>query len=223
MKKSINRNEFNSIVKDMDGVINWDILYPKTGRPDLREKPSRYKTKKLLRALAEYNKAGGDDNFKAMRKSKKRELARRATGTSDLFRGYMLAGEVRIKNNHIKITFSPRRGEPITYDAILFDTEPVTVEELKREMEKAFRNRPHNATKMAMNNTSGNYLTVHLSRYEDMIDRAAKDFEKYKAMHKRGEYRTGERANPLTCEIETYNKGIADNPAKWMRGLLFKE
>lgn len=208
-------NDVNSfIITKKDGekikhikVVDWDKVFPRSGKPDLRKTPTRHQRNKIKQLIEAVKEHGGTKRFHPQRKSRKRDIIQASTGTGEIFKGYFAQGEMRvvgdwavleIKSSGVELYYYPfKRQLNTTHDA----------GELTRE---ALMHRPHVKTvSVGISNKGGQFDMVGINEADNLIDKARATFAKYAQMAKDG------------LKRENYYNQLAVHPREWMTGIAY--
>ena len=201
------RQHFNASIKDYDKLVNWDEIFPKKGRPDLRKKPTRHQKKVLnkLNELLEEN--GGAGRFHPLRQSRKRDIMQAATGTEQIFKGYFAPTEMHIVGDWAVLDIEAAKVQ------LYYKGFPKTVEteqEAEQFTRDALQTRPRvKISNVGLSNKGGQFDMVGIEQDYELPDKARATFLKYAGMHARGEKR------------DNYHGQPAAHPRDWMTGIAF--
>ena len=207
-KPKLNKKQlFNSAIKDYDKLINWDSVFPRSGRPDLRKKPTRHQLRKLNELNEILTENGGAKRFHPVKRSRKRDIMQAATGTEKIFKGYFAQGEMRISGEWAVLDIKAANVE-LYYRG--FSRNPLSPEEAAEFTRQALINKPHvKITNVGLSNKGGQFDMVGIKQQELLIDKARATYSKYAEMAK----------NKL--KRKNYHNQLAAHPKHWMTGIAF--
>ena len=209
-KVTLNKDKaqpFKGAVKEYDNLINWAEVFPRSGRPDLRKKPTRHQKRVLTKLNAILRENGGAGRFHKVRKSKKLEITQAATGTEKFFKGYFAPGEMRITGDWAVLNIESA-GVDLYYKG--FPHNPLTAEQAAEFTREALKLRPHtNLLSVGLSSKGGQFDMVGIDEDYELINKARETYSKYAQMADNGEKR------------DNYHGQPAAHPRDWLTGITF--
>lgn len=196
-------------IKKLDGLVDWSILFPRSGRPDLRSPLTSHQ----MRVVREAASTIFSGRFVKMRKSKTRGKAQFLTNTPDYARGALTPFK-KIEFNSpgsLRARYINRKSGEWKHVVIVpFSAIPTSEDHLEKLIEEAMRHAPKNYLAVSIFNNSASYHFVKPKNLKFMISLAREDFNRYSEGAKKGEFRPKPRTDQLMV-----------SPEQWMRGLVF--
>jgi len=198
-----------SIVKELDSFVDWNALFPRSGRPDLRHnKISGYKAKKIREAMRTVE-TYGRDNFLKMKKSKLRSDVLAQQNQESFLRGVFVPSpaHTEIKRNWKgEVVLSVGGLDSYTY----YFKRPITSENLKSEIDKAVASVPAGFDIIGIINGDNRFGYVALDELDLFKSHAQQIYDKYATLSDAGENRPDSNKK-------------ATHPSEWFIGLIFSK
>jgi len=225
-KKQLAKDTLKKTVYALDNVVDWDVLLPRSGRPDMRNKKQSRHTlqtiNRVINELREHNAlkvlSGKPSSFRKMRKSNLRRDVIAETATEPYFKGIFSPNpnvDIVVRRNvdgGVEIERSFKGAPFMSMTPTTFDTTKIRNEDdLKKELFKLFNARG-NANDLVALKTGDNVLESQtVDRFNELVNEAAKLWTKYAAIAdgKNGDNHNGQSA-------KDYN-----HPRQWLNGLWF--
>jgi len=199
--------EIKIAVKEFDKLVNWAEVFPRSGRPDLRKKPTRHQRKVINQLEEMLVENGGAKRFHGVRRSKRRDILQAATGTESIFKGYFSQGEMRITGDWAVLDIK-KAGVELYYRG--FNRTPRTEIEAAEFTAEALKTRPHvKVSSVGLSNKGGQFDMVGIEQDQRLIDKARATYLKYAEMARTGQKR------------DNYYGQLAAHPRLWMTGIAF--
>jgi len=222
-KKTNKRNTRRAISDDvhaMDKIIDWDILFPRVGRPDSRKNQSSYIKKKLLFAremLKEHNAlkalVGEPSSFRPMKKSKLRDDAQKVLMVSPMFKGIFQPNpknKVKVSRNargEVVISHTTVAGFVLNLTADTFDPLQIKSPEHLRDVLNA-KTPPKGALNVSLKTGDNRMMMTRIANFDDLVSEAALLWAKYADLAETDQARGGKRGAQK-----------AAHPKQWLNGL----
>jgi hypothetical protein len=228
--KPFSKNDYANLVKEMGRVINWDVFFPKLGKPKARKALTKYQKAKIKHAYQSLEEIGFNvnnpdrDKFAPIKHGGQRRIATKKMNQPAYLKGvfinekfkpekvYVDRGELKYKVSDAVGTFIPRA----------FIDVPVDDTELEAKLRVMLEHVPAGTVAVAFMNGASNF-DLH-SFYPDdpewpdwFIGDAREWWNKYQDMYDSDELRTRYTKNGVA-----YTQHAAP-PKDWFFGIMFQQ
>jgi len=211
----------------IDRFADWNLIFPRGGRPNFRKPLSRYQQEKIIEAHKLFIHYGSGGMFSPIRKYKKggkRDQAQKALGQPPFFKGIFFNGGEKAKVG--KLTSSglyvtgPSGQEYLidTFERNFGQQGADSPEQLKYWLRLMLKNNLPDNHDIALYNETSYFNSTGTTDedIEDFIDEAAKTYARYESLEGGVRVRERVRRGKVVKENDKYF-----HPKEWMLGAVY--